>query len=67
MTEIKSASLFVVPLSQSACVPMDRPPSGLASRAPFSQIETNFQNLAILCVRYVQIEGKHLQYMCMFD
>ena len=62
ITEIKSASLFVVLLSQNACVQMDRPPSGLASRAPFFQIETTFQNLAILYIRYVLSEGKHLRY-----
>jgi hypothetical protein len=62
MTEIKSASLFVVFLSQSARVQMDRPPCGLASRAPFSQIETKFQNLAILCIRYARSKGKHLRY-----
>jgi hypothetical protein len=62
MTEIKAASLFVVLLSQSACVQMDRPPSGLESRAPFSQFETKFQDLAILCIRYVRDEGKHVQY-----
>lgn len=56
MTEIKSASLFVVLLSQSACVQMDRRPSGLASRVPYFQIETKFQNLAILWVRYVRSE-----------
>jgi len=62
MTEIKSASLFVVLLSQSACVQMYRPPSGLESRAPFFQIETKFQNLAVLCIRYVRSEGKYLHY-----
>jgi len=62
MTEITPASLFVVLLSQSAGVQMDRPPNGLASRASFFQIETKFQNLAIVCIRYVRSEGKHLQY-----
>lgn len=62
MTEIKSASLFVVLLSQSACVQMDRTPSGLESRAHFFPVETKFQNLALLCIRYERSEGKHLQY-----